>query len=46
MVATRNDTTVSKLKEENNMLMRMMETKKEVLDEAFETNRELVPANS
>ena len=28
------------------MLMRMMEAKKEKLDEAFETNRELVHANS
>ena len=46
MVATRKDTTVSELKEENKVLKRVLETKKEVLDEAFETNKTLAHANS
>ena len=46
MVHTRSDTTVSKLKKQNDMLKGMMKVKKEQLSEAFVANQELAHANS
>ena len=46
MVNTRSNTTVSKLKEQNDLLRGMMRIKKEQLSEAFVANQELAYANS